>query len=65
MTDTATEQVLVPAPKAGRRRGRGEARSYNRERQRSTLLTVLLWIMHRTNIARLLTGREGKIGSKG
>lgn len=29
------------------------------------LLTVLLWIMHRTNIARLLSGSEGKIGQKG
>jgi glycerol-3-phosphate acyltransferase PlsY len=28
------------------------------------LLTVLLWIMHRANIARLLTGSEGKIGAK-
>lgn len=28
-------------------------------------LTVLLWIMHRTNIARLLSGSEGKIGQKG
>ena len=28
------------------------------------LLTVLLWFMHRTNIARLLTGSEGKIGAK-
>jgi len=28
-------------------------------------LSVLLWIMHRENIARLLTGREGKIGQKG
>ena len=28
-------------------------------------LTVLLWIMHRENIARLLSGREGKIGQKG
>jgi acyl phosphate:glycerol-3-phosphate acyltransferase len=26
------------------------------------LLTVLLWIMHRANIARLVGGREGKIG---
>jgi acyl phosphate:glycerol-3-phosphate acyltransferase len=26
------------------------------------LLTVLLWIMHRANIARLLDGSEGKIG---
>jgi acyl phosphate:glycerol-3-phosphate acyltransferase len=25
-------------------------------------LTVLLWIMHRTNIARLISGTEGKIG---
>ncbi|MGO4172639.1 glycerol-3-phosphate 1-O-acyltransferase PlsY [Bosea sp. TAF32] len=29
------------------------------------ILTVLLWIMHRTNIARLLSGSEGKIGQKG
>ncbi|HEY2758992.1 MAG TPA: glycerol-3-phosphate 1-O-acyltransferase PlsY [Pseudolabrys sp.] len=29
------------------------------------LLTVLLWIMHRANIARLLNGSEGKIGAKG
>ena len=28
-------------------------------------LTALLWIMHRENIARLLAGREGKIGQKG
>ena len=27
------------------------------------LLSVLLWIMHRANIARLLAGREGKIGA--
>lgn len=27
------------------------------------LLTVLLWIMHRANIARLLGGTEGKIGA--
>ncbi len=27
-------------------------------------LTVLLWIMHRANIARLIAGSEGKIGSK-
>ena len=26
------------------------------------LLTVLLWVMHRANIARLLNGTEGKIG---
>ena len=26
------------------------------------LLTILLWIMHRANIARLLSGSEGKIG---
>lgn len=29
------------------------------------ILTVLLWIMHRANIARLLSGSEGKIGQKG
>ena len=28
------------------------------------LLTVLLWVMHRANIARLLSGGEGKIGAK-
>ena len=29
------------------------------------LLTLLLWFMHRENIARLLAGREGRIGQKG
>jgi len=29
------------------------------------VLTVLLWIMHRANIARLLNGTEGRIGAKG
>jgi glycerol-3-phosphate acyltransferase PlsY len=29
------------------------------------VLTVLLWVMHRANIARLLNGTEGKIGAKG
>jgi glycerol-3-phosphate acyltransferase PlsY len=29
------------------------------------VLTLLLWFMHRSNIARLLAGREGKIGQKG
>ena len=29
------------------------------------ILTVLLWFMHRENIARLLAGNEGKIGQKG
>ena len=29
------------------------------------LLALLLWFMHRENIARLLSGREGKIGQKG
>ena len=28
------------------------------------LLTILLWVMHRANIARLLSGNEGKIGAK-
>jgi len=28
------------------------------------LLTILLWFMHRTNIARLVSGSEGKIGAK-
>ncbi len=29
------------------------------------VLTLLLWFMHRENIARLLSGSEGKIGQKG
>lgn len=29
------------------------------------VLALLLWFMHRENIARLLSGREGKIGQKG
>lgn len=29
------------------------------------VLALLLWFMHRSNIARLLAGREGKIGQKG
>ena len=29
-----------------------------------TLLTLLLWIKHRENIARLLSGTEGRIGAK-
>jgi len=28
------------------------------------VLTILLWVMHRTNIKRLLSGSEGKIGAK-
>jgi glycerol-3-phosphate acyltransferase PlsY len=28
------------------------------------LLTVLLWVMHRANIARLINGSEGRIGAK-
>jgi glycerol-3-phosphate acyltransferase PlsY len=27
------------------------------------VLSMLLWIMHRANIARLMTGTEGKIGA--
>ncbi|MDR6950748.1 glycerol-3-phosphate acyltransferase PlsY [Ancylobacter sp. 3268] len=30
-----------------------------------TVLTVMLWIMHRANIRRLLAGTEGRIGAKG
>ncbi|MCK0210039.1 glycerol-3-phosphate 1-O-acyltransferase PlsY [Starkeya koreensis] len=29
------------------------------------ILAVLLWVMHRANIARLLAGTEGRIGKKG
>jgi glycerol-3-phosphate acyltransferase PlsY len=34
-----------------------------REAALFALLTVLLWIMHRDNIARLIAGTEGKIGA--
>jgi glycerol-3-phosphate acyltransferase PlsY len=27
------------------------------------VLTILLWVKHRANIARLLSGSEGKIGA--
>ena len=27
-------------------------------------LTILLWVMHRANIARLINGTEAKIGQK-
>ena len=30
-----------------------------------TAMTVLLWIMHRSNIAKLISGTESKIGAKG
>ena len=33
------------------------------EAQLFVLLTALLWIMHRANIARLINGTEGKIGA--
>ena len=35
---------------------------YRPEAALFALLTVLLWIMHRANIARLINGTEGKIG---
>jgi glycerol-3-phosphate acyltransferase PlsY len=35
---------------------------YLQEAQVFLLLSVLLWIMHRANIARLIGGTEGKIG---
>lgn len=46
MTDTATGSPLpaVDGASPRRRTGRRGARSYNRETQRSTLLTVMLWI---------------------
>jgi acyl phosphate:glycerol-3-phosphate acyltransferase len=34
------------------------------EAQLFALLTVLIWIMHRANIARLVSGTEGKIGAR-
>ena len=46
MTETVMDQpVATPGAVAPRRRGRrGDTRGYARENQRSTLLTVLLWI---------------------
>ena len=35
---------------------------YRPEAALFAFLTVLLWIMHRANIARLINGTEGKIG---
>ena len=35
---------------------------YRPEAELFTVLTVLLWIMHRANISRLINGTEGKIG---
>jgi glycerol-3-phosphate acyltransferase PlsY len=35
------------------------------EAQLFLVLTVLIWVMHRANIARLITGTEGKIGGSG
>jgi acyl phosphate:glycerol-3-phosphate acyltransferase len=40
------------------------ALGYRPESALFVLLTVLLWIMHRGNIARLIKGTEGRIGSK-
>jgi glycerol-3-phosphate acyltransferase PlsY len=37
---------------------------YRQEAQLFLLLTALVWIMHRANIARLWRGTEGKIGQK-
>jgi acyl phosphate:glycerol-3-phosphate acyltransferase len=36
---------------------------YLQEAQLFLLLSVLLWFMHRANIARLLSRTEGKIGT--
>ena len=36
--------------------------AYRPEAELFTLLTAILWIMHRANIARLINGTEGKIG---
>jgi acyl phosphate:glycerol-3-phosphate acyltransferase len=37
---------------------------HRQEAQLFLLLTLLVWIMHRANIARLWSGTEGKIGQK-
>jgi glycerol-3-phosphate acyltransferase PlsY len=36
---------------------------YLQEAQLFALFTVLLWVKHRSNIARLAAGTEGKIGA--
>jgi glycerol-3-phosphate acyltransferase PlsY len=38
---------------------------WRQEAELFALLAVLLWIMHRANIGRLVSGTEGKIGAKG
>jgi acyl phosphate:glycerol-3-phosphate acyltransferase len=38
---------------------------YRQEAQLFVLLTVLIFIMHHANIARLIAGTEGRIGAKG
>ena len=40
------------------------ALGYPRESGLFAVLAVLLWVMHRANIARLLAGAEGKIGAR-
>ena len=42
--------------------GRSLVRSATARALLFVLLTLLLWIMHRANIARLIAGTEGKIG---
>lgn len=37
---------------------------YARVAEAAAMLTLLLWLMHRENIARLLSGKESKIGHK-
>jgi glycerol-3-phosphate acyltransferase PlsY len=37
----------------------------HQEAQLFALLTVLIFIVHRANIARLINGTEGRIGAKG
>jgi multiple sugar transport system permease protein len=47
MTNAATGETVAPAPAVTPHRtvsGRGAAKPYSREKQRSTLLTVLLWL---------------------
>ena len=59
--------ALLLARRAGRQRRdavRGLWRSATSQAALFAVLTVLLWVMHRANIARLLAGTEGKIGRK-
>ena len=56
--------VARGADRQRRNAGRAVVERQYGEAELFLLLAVLLWIMHRANIARLIAGTEGKIGAK-